>query len=111
MAPRDEAMLVHMLRTAIAHDGPIAMRYPRGAAVGVPLPDRAGEIRIGTGETLAEGERVALVGYGTGVQIALDAAAALRERGHRRRPSATRASRSRSTASCCTPWRRRTSCW
>ena len=81
MAPRDEAMLVHMLRTAIAHDGPAAIRYPRGAAVGVPLPDRPAEIRIGTGETLAKGERVALVGYGTGVQIALDTAAALRERG------------------------------
>ena len=81
MAPRDEAMLVHMLRTAIAHDGPAAIRYPRGAAVGVPLPGRPTEIRIGTGETLAKGERVALVGYGTGVQIALDAAVALRERG------------------------------
>jgi 1-deoxy-D-xylulose-5-phosphate synthase len=81
MAPRDEAMLVHMLRTAIAHEGPIAMRYPRGAAVGTPLPERAAEIRIGTGETLAQGERVALIGYGTGVQIALDAASTLRERG------------------------------
>jgi 1-deoxy-D-xylulose-5-phosphate synthase len=81
MAPRDEAMLVHMLRTAIAHDGPIAVRYPRGAGVGVPLPTRAAEIRIGTGETLVQGARVALIGYGTGVQIALDAAASLRERG------------------------------
>ena len=42
MAPRDEAMLVHMLRTAIAHDGPAALRYPRGAAEGVELPGRAG---------------------------------------------------------------------
>jgi 1-deoxy-D-xylulose-5-phosphate synthase len=81
MAPRDEAMLVHMLHSAIAHDGPVALRYPRGAAVGVPLPERATEIRVGTGETLVQGERVALVGYGTGVQIALDAAALLRERG------------------------------
>ena len=81
MAPRDEAALVHMLRTAIAHDGPVGLRYPRGAALGVPLPERPAEIRIGTGETLAQGERVALVGYGTGVQIALDAAAALRDRG------------------------------
>jgi 1-deoxy-D-xylulose-5-phosphate synthase len=81
MAPRDEALLVHMLRTALAHDGPVAMRYPRGAAVGVPLPDHSAEIRIGTGETLVQGERVALVGYGTGVQIALDAAAALKAHG------------------------------
>ena len=80
MAPRDEAMLVHMLRTALAHDdGPIALRYPRGAAEGVPLPDRASEIPIGTGELLGEGERVALVGYGYGVRIALDAAALLAE--------------------------------
>ena len=80
MAPRDEAQLIHMLRTAIAHDGPVAVRYPRGAAVGVPLPGRAGDPHR-HGRVLAQGERVALVGYGTGVQIALDAAAVLRERG------------------------------
>ena len=39
MAPRDEAMLVHMLRTAVTYDhGPIALRYPRGNGVGVELP-------------------------------------------------------------------------
>jgi 1-deoxy-D-xylulose-5-phosphate synthase len=75
MAPRDEAMLVHMLRTALAYDdGPIAFRYPRGAAEGAPLPERPQTIPIGTGELLAEGERVALLGYGYGVQVALDAA-------------------------------------
>jgi 1-deoxy-D-xylulose-5-phosphate synthase len=80
MAPRDEAMLVHMLRTALAHDdGPIAFRYPRGAAEGIPLPDRGREIEIGTGEVLAEGERVALLGYGWGVQVALQAAGILGE--------------------------------
>jgi 1-deoxy-D-xylulose-5-phosphate synthase len=78
MAPRDEAMLVHMLRTALAHDdGPIAFRYPRGAAEGVPLPQRPREIPIGTGELLAEGERVAILGYGYGVQVALRAAGIL----------------------------------
>jgi 1-deoxy-D-xylulose-5-phosphate synthase len=78
MAPRDEAMLVHMLRTALAHDdGPIAFRYPRGAAEGVPLPQRPREIPIGTGELLAEGERVAMLGYGYGVQVALRAAGIL----------------------------------
>ena len=35
MAPRDEAMLVHMLHTALLHDGPVAIRYPRGEGVGV----------------------------------------------------------------------------
>src|SRR6266487_3398950 len=70
MAPRDEAMLVHMLRTALTYDGgPIALRYPRGTAEGVPMPARAEEIPIGTGEVLREGERVALLGYGYGVQL------------------------------------------
>jgi 1-deoxy-D-xylulose-5-phosphate synthase len=83
MAPRDEAMLVHMLRTALSHDaGPIAFRYPRGAAEGAPLPDRPQEIPIGTGEFLTEGERVALLGYGYGVQVALRAAGILGEQGH-----------------------------
>ena len=42
MAPRDEAMLVHMLHTALRHDaGPVAIRYPRGEGVGVPLPRAA----------------------------------------------------------------------
>ncbi|HKB50029.1 MAG TPA: 1-deoxy-D-xylulose-5-phosphate synthase [Solirubrobacterales bacterium] len=74
MAPRDEAMLVHMLRTAIAHDGPAALRYPRGAAEGVELPAEPVEIPIGSGELLASGERVALLGYGYGVSVALKAA-------------------------------------
>jgi 1-deoxy-D-xylulose-5-phosphate synthase len=77
MAPRDEAMLVHMLRTAIAHDGPAALRYPRGAAEGVELPAEPMELPIGTGELLASGERVALLGYGFGVSVALDAAKVL----------------------------------
>jgi 1-deoxy-D-xylulose-5-phosphate synthase len=75
MAPRDEAMLVRMLRTAIVHEGPVALRYPRGEAVGVPLPRAISPIRIGTGEVLREGEgKVAIVGYGAGVGKALEAA-------------------------------------
>ena len=82
MAPRDEAMLVHMLRTALAHDdGPIAFRYPRGAAEGAPMPDVAKEIEIGKGEYLLPGERIALLGYGYGVQVALGAAEVLRSKG------------------------------
>jgi 1-deoxy-D-xylulose-5-phosphate synthase len=77
MAPRDEAMLVHMLHTAIAHDGPAALRYPRGAGEGAKLPKKPKMIPIGTGEVLAEGERVALLGYGYGVAVAREAAAIL----------------------------------
>jgi 1-deoxy-D-xylulose-5-phosphate synthase len=79
MAPRDEAMLVHMLRTALTYDdGPIGLRYPRGNGIGVALPARPRPIEIGTGEILREatgsGSRVALLGYGTGVGKALEAA-------------------------------------
>jgi 1-deoxy-D-xylulose-5-phosphate synthase len=82
MAPRDEAMLVHMLHTALAHQGgPVAIRYPRGEAVGVALPAEPQALGIGTGEILREGERVALVGYGTGVQQALGAAEILADGG------------------------------
>ena len=77
MAPRDEAMLVHMLHTAIAHDGPAALRYPRGAGEGVELPASPELVPIGRGEVLAEGERVALLGYGYGVTVAREAAAIL----------------------------------
>jgi 1-deoxy-D-xylulose-5-phosphate synthase len=83
MAPRDEAMLLHMLRTALVVDGPMAIRYPRGEAVGVPLP-LAADIRpiaVGQGEILREGARVAVLGYGTGVQKALEAAEVLDEQG------------------------------
>jgi 1-deoxy-D-xylulose-5-phosphate synthase len=81
-APRDEAMLVHLLHTALRYDdGPIALRYPRGEALGVPLPDAPREIPIGTGEILREGTRVALLGYGSGVAKALAAADLLAERG------------------------------
>jgi 1-deoxy-D-xylulose-5-phosphate synthase len=83
MAPRDEAMLVHMLRTAISHDGPAALRYPRGAAEGVELPGEPREIPIGSGELLESGERVALLGFGYGVTVALDAARLLAEHGLR----------------------------
>jgi 1-deoxy-D-xylulose-5-phosphate synthase len=78
MAPRDEAMLVHMLRTALVHNGPIALRYPRGNGTGVELPTEPVALAVGTGEILREadgsGTRVALLGYGSGVGKALEAA-------------------------------------
>jgi 1-deoxy-D-xylulose-5-phosphate synthase len=82
MAPRDEAMLTRMLRTALTHDdGPVALRYPRGEGVGVPMARTVAPIEIGRGEVLREGDRVAIVGYGSGVQKALEAADLLAEGG------------------------------
>ncbi|MHB1808668.1 MAG: 1-deoxy-D-xylulose-5-phosphate synthase [Solirubrobacteraceae bacterium] len=86
MAPRDEAMLTNMLHTALLHDGPIALRYPRGEGTGVPLPLEPEKIAIGVGEVLREaggdpahGRRVAFLGYGAGVGKALQAADLLAE--------------------------------
>jgi 1-deoxy-D-xylulose-5-phosphate synthase len=73
-APRDEAELVHLLHTGLDHGGPFGLRYPRGAAEGVPLPSTPEVLPIGCGEVLREGERVALLGYGYGVPVALGAA-------------------------------------
>jgi 1-deoxy-D-xylulose-5-phosphate synthase len=82
MAPRDEAMLVDMLHTALAYDdGPIALRYPRGSGVGIEIPEHPSVLEIGTGEILREGDRVALLGYGTGVGKALEAAEILDSHG------------------------------
>ncbi len=80
MAPRDEALLGDMLHTALLYDdGPVALRYPRGEAEGVALPDSPRLLEIGQGELLREGERVALLGYGYGVSVALGAADVLSE--------------------------------
>jgi 1-deoxy-D-xylulose-5-phosphate synthase len=82
MAPRDEAMLVNMLHTALAWDsGPVAIRYPRGEAEGADLPERPETIDVGRGEVLRRGERVAFLGYGFGVPLAIGAADRLEEHG------------------------------
>jgi 1-deoxy-D-xylulose-5-phosphate synthase len=82
MAPRDEAMLADMLHTALVYDdGPVALRYPRGAGLGVEVPTHPTPIEIGTGEILREGTTVAILGYGTGVQKALEAADILADHG------------------------------
>jgi 1-deoxy-D-xylulose-5-phosphate synthase len=83
-APRDEPELQRLLRTALVQDGPFALRYPRGEGPGSPLLDPAlvSPVEVGRGELLREGEgQVALLGYGTGVAKALDAADLLAESG------------------------------
>jgi 1-deoxy-D-xylulose-5-phosphate synthase len=80
-APRDEAQLKHLLRTALTQGGPFGLRYPRGEGVGALLPGvrEVRAIPVGRGEILREGSRVALIGYGTGVGKALEAADLLAE--------------------------------
>jgi 1-deoxy-D-xylulose-5-phosphate synthase len=74
MAPMDERELVDMLHTALRLDGPVALRYPRGAGTGVAVPERPEPVEVGRGVVLESGERVALVGYGFGATLAVEAA-------------------------------------
>ncbi len=65
MAAGDEAELVHMVATAVAHDeGPIAFRYPRGEGVGVELPARGVPLQIGKGRVVREGTGAAILSFG-----------------------------------------------
>ncbi|KAI5080742.1 hypothetical protein GOP47_0003925 [Adiantum capillus-veneris] len=84
MAPSDEAELYHMVATAAAiDDRPSCFRYPRGNGIGVQLPPggRGVPLEIGKGRVLAEGSRIALLGYGTIVQNLLSARNLLEEHG------------------------------
>ena len=84
MAPRDEAQLVRLLHTALCYDdGPIALRYPRGEAIGAELPQRPKRVAIGTGEIVREdpGANIAILGYGSGVDKGRQAADLLAARG------------------------------
>lgn len=82
MAAADEAELVHMTYTAAEHDeGPIAFRYPRGAGVGVPLPETPEKLEIGKGRLVREGSKIALLSLGTRLHEALKAADQLEAKG------------------------------
>ncbi|MEN9204473.1 MAG: 1-deoxy-D-xylulose-5-phosphate synthase [Thermostichales cyanobacterium DRC_bins_46] len=85
MAPKDEAEFQRMIVTGIQYTaGPIALRYPRGSGVGVPLAEEGWEpLPIGKGEVLRHGEDVLIVAYGTMVHPSLQAAERLMEHGIR----------------------------
>jgi 1-deoxy-D-xylulose-5-phosphate synthase len=79
-APADATELCGMIETAVDHDGPLAIRYPKGAAVSVPSVPVA-PLAIGEAELLGEGEDVLLVAVGRMVEIAEKAAVDLGEKG------------------------------
>ncbi len=87
MAPKDENELQHLIKTAIDHrQGPIALRYPRGEVVGVPIDGEPAAIPIGQGELIhadAESVDVLLIGVGFAVQSALDAQKRIQAQGVR----------------------------
>ena len=74
LAPRDEDMLRHCLKTALNGDGPCALRYPRGAGFGVSLEGEPRLLVPGVGEVLRQGEKIAIIAAGNRAHPALEAA-------------------------------------
>jgi len=82
MAASDEAELAHMVATAAAyHEGPIALRYPRGEGTGIGLPEHHQILPIGKGRVVKEGSKIALLSFGARLQACLEAAYTLDARG------------------------------
>jgi 1-deoxy-D-xylulose-5-phosphate synthase len=82
-SPRDGSDMTRMLKFALNHDGPVAIRFPRGASPGAESihADERRAMKAGTAETLCEGERLVIWAYGDMVKIALGAADELRNIG------------------------------
>ncbi|NLN76851.1 MAG: 1-deoxy-D-xylulose-5-phosphate synthase [Armatimonadetes bacterium] len=80
-APKDTVELRNLISTALRHDGPMAVRYPRG---GGPCPYECSKpeiLAIGQGERLLEGDDVAIIALGSTVYPAVQAACSLRQIG------------------------------
>jgi 1-deoxy-D-xylulose-5-phosphate synthase len=79
MAPADERELQYMLATALRHNGPTAIRYPRGAGVGCPLAEDWKSLPVGLGEVRREGADLTLLAVGSMVHRAEQTAELLEE--------------------------------
>ena len=81
MAPSSQDELQHMLHTALRLPGPVAIRYPRGLAMPFTAPAELRALPLGKANVMAQGRDIALIGVGTGVNLAQQAAVLLRRRG------------------------------
>lgn len=81
MAPKDEAEMRDMMLTAIEHNGPAALRYPRGNGFGVDISAAPKKIEVGKAEIIRDGGEVAILAYGSMVYPAVEAAKALEKTG------------------------------
>jgi 1-deoxy-D-xylulose-5-phosphate synthase len=77
MAPKDENELRRMLATAVAYNGPIALRYPRGKGTGVKLDQDLEPLPIGKAELVDQGGDLLIIAIGSRVEDAVCAAALL----------------------------------
>jgi 1-deoxy-D-xylulose-5-phosphate synthase len=80
-APKDENELRDLLYTGLQHNGPFALRYPRGSVTGAPIEPGFRTIPIGSWEMLREGDDVAIIACGVTVEAALKASDELAEHG------------------------------
>ncbi len=74
MAPKDEGELRDMMHTAIQHNGPAAIRYPRGNGIGADIKRDPVKLEIGKAVVLRDGGEVAILAYGSMVQPSIEAA-------------------------------------
>ena len=81
MAPKDENELCRMLLTALSHDGPIAVRYPRGTAVGVPMDPSPAPVSLGKAEVISQGDDLLILAIGRMVSVSEHATHKLNELG------------------------------
>lgn len=79
MAPKDENELRHMLYSALQYHCPVAVRYPRGAGLGVPLDEELQLLPLGKAEVLRQGSGVTLLAYGSMVAVAQQVAEQLEQ--------------------------------
>ena len=79
LAPADESELASSLHTALALKGPVALRYPRGEACGVPLPDNPKPLEVGKSRCVREGNDVSILSFGRMLSYACEAADILEE--------------------------------
>ena len=81
MAPKDEAELQRMLLTAVRHQGPIALRYPRGVGIGSEIDNSIEPLELGTTELMKDGYDGVILAIGSRVYPALEAALELEKDG------------------------------
>lgn len=80
-APATEKELSQLMWTALSHNGPFAIRYPRDVGEGIDWSPEEDPLPIGKGEVLLEGSEVAILGYGYMVYRGLEAAERLAKKG------------------------------
>jgi 1-deoxy-D-xylulose-5-phosphate synthase len=81
MAPKDENEFQHMIKTAVEHPGPSAMRYPRGSGCGVPMDQELKTLKIGKAELIKDGNEAAIIAIGNMVCPSIEAAKRLADEG------------------------------